>query len=424
MTEDEYLFQSKLEEAEKGNPQAQQFIGRRYYEPKFGMVDYDKAVFWLRKAAEQNDLFADYDLALLYHWGYGVPQDDGKALEHYEKVKEKNVSADEMSEMVAMTERGKKRTIMPLEEVLKKAEQGDAEALCELGWRHYMRWEVEWSSEKALKCFEKAAQQGHAEARYFLYWMHTKGNSEDRCPEKAAVYCMEAAEQGHIAAQYHMGRVLERGIGVGKDYGKALEYYRNAEEKGHPYAKKRREWLEGLLAYMEKNKSEKLMKIIADAEAGNAEGQRSLGIRYMEGAGVPADPKLTVYWLEKAVEQGERVGQWVLGECYEKGYGVEKNIQKAVELYEMSGKQGIAEAYYCLGNLYKDGNGVEQSYVTAAMYYEQAVKMGHEKAMCELGHLYADGKGVPKSRSKAYNLYWRAVDEGYSFARVYLDLLE
>lgn len=424
MTDNEYMFMEKLEAARKGDVEAQRFLGKQYYEPRFGNIDYNKAVYWLRKAAKQNDLFADYDLAQLYHWGYGVPQDDGKAMLHYRKIMERNDMALERVEMLTATARGKKRSTMPLQAVLEAAERGDAEALCELGWRHYIRWGAEWSDEKATECFEKAANLGHVEAKYFLYWMYKKGDSRKGYREKAAAMCMEAAEQGHLAAQYHLGRVYGFGIGVGKDYRKALECYRKAEEMGHPLAENRRKRLEEILSKLENSKSEEVAKIIKEAEEGVAEAQRNLGLRYMDGDGVVADPKLAVYWLEKAAGQEEKWGRLYLGECYEKGYGVERSIIKALELYELAGKQGAGEACYRLGNIYKDGRYVEQDYKKAVKWYDLAVRRSHEKAMCELGHMYADGRGVERNRTMAYNLYWQAVDEGYNFARVYLDLLE
>jgi len=143
MTDNDYLFMSKLEKARKGDADAQRFVGKWYFDPKFGFMDYNKAVYWLRKAAKQNELFADYDLAQLYHRGYGVPQDDGKALLHYRKLMDRNDMALERVEMLTMTDRGKKRVVMSLEEVLAGAERGDAEGRCEFGWRHFMHWGVE-----------------------------------------------------------------------------------------------------------------------------------------------------------------------------------------------------------------------------------------------------------------------------------------
>ena len=42
--------------------------------------DYTKAAFWTRKAAEQGDAASQFNLAVLYSKGPGVPRDDVEAL--------------------------------------------------------------------------------------------------------------------------------------------------------------------------------------------------------------------------------------------------------------------------------------------------------------------------------------------------------
>ena len=42
--------------------------------------DYAEALRWYRRAAEQGDAIAQYDLALMYARGRGVPQDDAEAV--------------------------------------------------------------------------------------------------------------------------------------------------------------------------------------------------------------------------------------------------------------------------------------------------------------------------------------------------------
>lgn len=417
------ILETNMVKAKQGDAEAQRVVAVRYLHARPGQPDYNKAVYWLRKSVKQNNVLAANELARLYHRGCGVVQDDGKALFYYQKAMTFE-PAMERVQMLTMTDRGKKRVVMSLEEVIAAAEQGDAEALCELGWRHYIDWGVKRSDEEAIECFEKATKLGHAEAKYFLYWLYKSGDSRKGYKKLAAKYCMEAAEQGHLAALYHLGEVYRLGIDGARDHYKALEYYRKADENGHPLARTMIDKLEAHLEETKNNPSENVLKIMEEAEAGDAWSQRTLGLKYMVGKDLPADPKLTLYWLEKAAAQGERVGQHFLAVCYELGLGVEQNADKAIELYQLAGKQGYSEAYYRLGNMYKDGFGVEKDEKEAAKWYELAVELRHEKAMCQLGHLYADGCGVEKNRSKAYDLYWRAVEEGYGFAKVYLDLLE
>jgi TPR repeat protein len=46
----------------------------------YGRADYAEALKWYRLAAEQGDAFAQYNLALMYNKGQGIPQDYAEAL--------------------------------------------------------------------------------------------------------------------------------------------------------------------------------------------------------------------------------------------------------------------------------------------------------------------------------------------------------
>jgi len=48
--------------------------------------NYDEALYWIQKSAEQDYLLAEINLALMYQYGLGVPQDSQKALYWYNKT--------------------------------------------------------------------------------------------------------------------------------------------------------------------------------------------------------------------------------------------------------------------------------------------------------------------------------------------------
>ena len=56
-----------------GLPTAQIFLGDCYYYDK---RDYEKALHWYTKAAEQNDEIAQYKMGNMYYYGYGVYKED------------------------------------------------------------------------------------------------------------------------------------------------------------------------------------------------------------------------------------------------------------------------------------------------------------------------------------------------------------
>ena len=59
------------------------------YEQGHGVPqDYAEAVKWYRKAADQGDAFAQYNLGVMYDNGEGVPQDQAEAVKWYRKAAE------------------------------------------------------------------------------------------------------------------------------------------------------------------------------------------------------------------------------------------------------------------------------------------------------------------------------------------------
>ena len=69
--------------AEEGNAAAQNNLGLMYHNG-WGVPQDDKeAVYWYRLAVEQGYATAQYNLGLLYEKGKGVPQDDKEAVRLY-----------------------------------------------------------------------------------------------------------------------------------------------------------------------------------------------------------------------------------------------------------------------------------------------------------------------------------------------------
>ena len=72
--------------AELGYVPAQLRTGVAYLSGKGTAQDYQKAVYWLQKAADQNNASAISNLALCYSNGYGVAKDEQKAMALYQKA--------------------------------------------------------------------------------------------------------------------------------------------------------------------------------------------------------------------------------------------------------------------------------------------------------------------------------------------------
>jgi uncharacterized protein len=145
--------------------------------------DYAEAVKWFRKAAEQGDAIAQYNLALMYRDGEGVTQDDAEAVKWFRKA----------------------------------AEQGVANAQYNLALRYDKGKGVTQDYAEAAKWFRKAAKQGNASAQSNLGVMYFNGEGVTQDVAEALKWYRKAAEQGVAQAQHNLGVMYYKGYGVLQD---------------------------------------------------------------------------------------------------------------------------------------------------------------------------------------------------------------
>ena len=126
------------------------------------------------------------------------------------------------------------------EQTLKKAEQGNADAQCDLGFLYsYPKMLVPGVLQdyaEALKWYRKAANQGHAGAQFKLGGMHREGEGVSKDYAEALKWYHKAADQGDAGAQFSLGVMYREGEGVSKDYAEALKWYHKAADQGYDLA--------------------------------------------------------------------------------------------------------------------------------------------------------------------------------------------
>ena len=104
-----------------------------------------------------------------------------------------------------------------------------------------------------------------------------------------------------------------------------------------------------LAAQQTKADQKPIGEVKAKAEAGDADSQVELGIRYDKGEGVAKDYVEAVKWYRKAAEQNYAEGQYNLGVGYYKGEGVAKDQAEAVKWYRKAAEQNYAKAQHNFG---------------------------------------------------------------------------
>jgi len=128
--------------------------------------------------ANQGDIQAQFNLALLYYHGLGIPRDSKQAVYWYTKA----------------------------------AEQGHVNAQYSLGDLYFNGdgKEVPQDFKQAVYWYTKAAEQGFANAQYRLGYMYDYGDEIPQDYKQAFFWYTKAAEQGHYFAKKHRDEMLEK----------------------------------------------------------------------------------------------------------------------------------------------------------------------------------------------------------------------
>jgi TPR repeat protein len=95
-----------------------------------------------------------------------------------------------------------------------------------------------------------------------------------------------------------------------------------------------------LAAQRTKADQKPIEEVTANAQAGDAESEVELGLRYDKGEGVVKDHAEAAKWYRKAAEQNYADAQYNLAICYERGDGVAEDWVEAYKWLLLAARQG------------------------------------------------------------------------------------
>ncbi|KAK5828185.1 hypothetical protein F5H01DRAFT_375916 [Linnemannia elongata] len=305
--------------ANLGDKDAQVTLGDMYKEGKGILQDYEQAMTWYLKAANQRSAPAQYAIGSLYDHGQGVPQDYEQAMDWY----------------------------------LKAANQGNVLAQFNVGFLYSLGQGVPQDYEQAMNWYRKAANQGHAESQCRVGYFYDLGQGVPQDYEQAMDWFLKAANQGSATAQYAIGSLYNRGQGVPQDHEQAMTWYRMAADQGQVESQCTIGFLYNLGQGVPQDYEQAMLWYLKAANQGSAPAQYAIGFLYVYGQGVPQDYEQAMDWYLKAADQGHAESQYAIGSLYDYGRGVSQNYTKAAEWYQRAADQGDAYARTALENMRK-----------------------------------------------------------------------
>lgn len=231
--------------AEQGLAEAQDYLGRMYYNGYGVQQDYNEAVNWVTKAATKGCAKAQYDLGLMCYEGKGIPQDYKDAVKWYTKAAEQNYAGAQLNLglMYYFGDGVPRNYEQAAKWFTKAAIQGVPEAQFQLAVMHSKGEGVLEDYKTAAEWYSKAATQGIPEAQFNLGVIYCNGEGVARNYKAAANWFLKAAAQGIVKAQLILGIMYREGEGVSKNYIESYKWFLIAETNGDRIAKRFRESL-------------------------------------------------------------------------------------------------------------------------------------------------------------------------------------
>ena len=244
--------------AEHGFLPAQQFMGRyALLEEK----NTEQALYWFKKAADQNDTQAQMYCAAAYLFGVGVKENSDIARKYY----------------------------------IAAAKNGDSIAQYTVAQSFL---ESHQSSNKTLSLIwlNKSVAQNNPEAQVMLGELYANGKYVEKDMNKARELVGLALAQGYVPAMYQMGEIAR----LDNNFPLAKEWFTKAADAHYSPA----EIAMSKLYFQEKtplyDPKEGFVWMLKAAQNGSAEAQKELAMLYKKGLGTNVDENLSKEWLQRA----------------------------------------------------------------------------------------------------------------------------
>ena len=309
--------------------------------------------------------------------------------------------------LVALTQA---QTAHRLDDLVNRAEAGDAEAQLQLGWAYEEGNGVAQDDQLASKWYKKAADQGNAKAENSLGIMYSNGRGLPLDKEEAVRWFTKAAEGCDPNGAYNLAIAYYNGDGVVRDAGFAFVWLLVAKQCGNTDLQSTMSRISGEITAKQREVGEwKFVHYLLtnpefkpDADPLLTQAATESPELLLDICQVYAGEKSHWYsennaqrWCKKAISQHDWEAYIILGELVER----RNDYKAALELYRKAEDHdpGLGAGY--LGSFLLEGKGVGRDPAKAYFWLYLAVeKYGQKKFQSQLS--LADQQISAKERKK------------------------
>lgn len=230
-----------MQAAEAGVPNAFMTLGSLYLTGQKISADPEKSYYWYNRAfqfhekeAANGNIKSINSLAFLYENGFGVKEDDQKAIDLYKVAAKKGSDAAERS-LAGYYYRNKNYSEAKfwLENL---AKNGDNYGMFMLGDMYEKGTGGEQNYNKAIQWYQKSANNSYLSSMFALGVLYENGRGVSEDAEQAIYWYEKAAEKNHLDAIFNLGAMYSSGRAGNKDMEKAVYWWRKAAKLGDEVA--------------------------------------------------------------------------------------------------------------------------------------------------------------------------------------------
>ena len=397
--------------ARKGDLDAQFDLALRYSDG-LGVPESASTAFrWLERAAEQGHVEAMAALGRCFHGGLGVDVDEGLALEWYERAFE--AGSDDVHLDLGQLLSAAESTVHDLTravEVLQLGWDRHADPACAGLLGELYEEELDDDSE-ALRWLRLAADGGDTSAMVTLGYRHRFGEGVRQDLSEMLRWYRAAAAEEDPTAIANLAICYQNGEGVRQDEARAHGLRRQAAELGHQGSEI---WLafalvDGTGCEPDPGAGRARLEALA---ADHREVAHDLADRLLDGPGLEQDVESGLRWMRSAAERGHASAITYLGVLYWYGKFVEQDRGRAMEFYRQAMEFGDPYAVANVGFATLEGEGVEQDVPRGLTLLRSSAERGNAHAALWLCDRFLEGAPeIPKDAASALRVLEVCVEE-------------
>jgi TPR repeat protein/serine/threonine protein kinase len=388
-------------------------------------IDATQAAANYQRATDLGQVAATARLARLLNYGWGVRQDEGRALQLAEQAAAQGdpFGANLAAFILGSSRHSGSELARSIAYLERAVSGGYALAMFNLADRLRTGTGVAKDETRAEDLDRRGVAQlqadaaaGQAEAHYWLGWARAQGRGAPRDLQSAVRSFETGVQLGHPRSMVALGDAYASGQGVPEDNSRAAELYRRAADTG---------WLDALIVHagqlspgghLSPDPQQAKTLLEQAITRGSLDALWRLGELLYDNPIVRDEPR-AVTLLRQATDANDSEAWWRLGLATEQGRGTAQSDAEAFRCYLKSASQNNRIGQLYTGRCLRTGKGASLDPPKAREWFERASSAGLFAAMCDLAEMLRDGVGGPRDLPRATRLFATAANGGFAWGQ-------